>query len=60
MSGDDREGRRSVTIINKELNVKSDSDERTLDTYFVLKEINENLLLILKQLELITGEENYG
>jgi len=60
MSRDDREGRRSVTIINKELSVKSDSDERTLDTYFVLKEINENLLLILKQLELITGEENYG
>ena len=60
MSVDTREGRRSVTIINKELNVKSDTDERTLDTYFVLKEINENLLLILKQLELITGEENYG
>jgi len=60
MTIDSREGRRAVTIINDNLKVNSDSDERTLDVYFVLKEINDNLLLILKQLELITGEENYG
>lgn len=60
MTIDSREGRRGVTILNKNLKVNSDSDERTLDGYFVLKEINDNLLLILKQLELITGEENYG
>ncbi len=60
MTIDSREGRRAVTIINDNLKVNSDSDERTLDVYFVLKEMNDNLLLILKQLELITGEENYG
>ena len=60
MTIDSREGRRGVTIINDNLKVNSDSDERTLDVYFVLKEMNDNLLLILKQLELITGEENYG
>ncbi len=53
--------RRGVTILNEPIDVKNeDIEEHTHDASVQLIDINNTLLLILKQLELITGEIDYG
>jgi hypothetical protein len=55
-------GNNHTTVINDVYTIEKESasQEWIIESKFILQEINQNLLLILKQLELITGEENYG
>lgn len=56
---DTRVGRRGFTILNKELNVllTDELEKRLLDNTFIFSQMNETLLLILGQLEMITGSD---